>query len=214
MLTVLDHPLARHTLAELRKTSTSPKDFRACADFLTRFLAYEAFRDLRTKPCAVSTPLADTTGERLDEPGAVIVPILRAGMGMLSPVLDLLPDAAVGVLGIQRDEMTALPSVYCAKVPRPKTGEELAVLIDPMLATGGSACDAIDHLKKFGYRRFKFLCLVAAPEGVAKIGTLHPDVNVWAAALDERLNSRYYIVPGLGDAGDRIFGTTASPACG
>ena len=137
----------------------------------------------------------------------MIVPILRAGMGMLDAMLHVLPYAKVGVLGMQRDEATAEPMPYYAKVPPAKTGDELALVVDPMLATGGSACDAVAQLKKLGYRRIKFLCLISAPEGISKLESSYPDVPVFTAARDERLNEQFYIVPGLGDAGDRIFGT-------
>ena len=157
------------------------------------------------KAVDVITPVAKARGALVDE-HIVLVPILRAGMGMLDAMLGVLPYAKVGVLGMQRNEDTAEPIPYYAKVP-PAKGEELAIVIDPMLATGGSACDAVAQLKKLGYRRIKCLHLIAAPEGVAKFEKEHPEVPVFIAALDERLNSHYYIVPGLGDAGDRIFGT-------
>ena len=207
MFTVLDHPLAKHRLSLLRDRETPPKLFRELVNELTFFLAYEALRDIRTKTVDVATPVAKTKGERVDEPRIILVPILRAGMGMLDAMLHVLPYAKVGVLGMQRDETTAEPVPYYAKVPQAKDGEELAIVTDPMLATGGSACDAVAQLKKLGYRRIKFLSIISAPEGVAKFEKEHPDVPVFTAAKDERLNSHFYIVPGLGDAGDRIFGT-------
>jgi len=207
MHTVLNHPLIAHRVAMLRDRNTPPKLFRELVKEITTFLAYEALRDVRTKPVDVETPVAKTVGTMVDEPRVVIVPILRAGMGMLDAVLDVLPYAKVGVLGIQRNEETAEPVAYCAKVPRAENGEELAIVIDPMLATGGSVCCAISGIKELGYKRIKFLNLISAPEGIARFEKEHPDVPVFTAAKDERLNSKFYIVPGLGDAGDRIFGT-------
>ena len=207
MHVTLDHPLVRHRLTLMRDQATPPKLFRELVNEITTFLAYEALRDIRTRPVEIATPVAKTTGQRVDEPRIILVPILRAGMGMLDAMLHLLPYAKVGVLGMQRDETTAEPVPYYAKVPPAKSGEELAIVIDPMLATGGSASDAVTQLKKLGYRRIKFLCIISAPEGISKFAKEHPEVPVCTAAVDERLNSHYYIVPGLGDAGDRIFGT-------
>ena len=204
MYIVLEHPLAEHRMTMMRDQNTPPKIFRELVNEVTTFLAYEALKDIRTERVEVVTPVAATTGLRIAD--EVVVPILRAGMGMLNSMLEILPSAKVGVLGIQRNEETAEPVPYYSKVP-PAKAEELAVVIDPMLATGGSACDAVAELKKFGYRRIKFLSLVSAPEGIARFEREHPDVPVYTAARDERLNSSFYIVPGLGDAGDRIFGT-------
>lgn len=205
MHTVLKHPLVDHRITLMRDQTTPPKLFRELVNELTAFLAYEALKDIRTRTVDVVTPIARTTGCVVDE-RVVLVPILRAGMGMLDAMLHVLPYAKVGVLGMQRNEVTAEPIPYYAKVP-PAKDEELALVIDPMLATGGSACDAVAQLKKLGYRRIKFLNLISAPEGIAKFEAEHPDVPVFTAAQDERLNSHFYIVPGLGDAGDRIFGT-------
>ena len=202
MHTVLQHPLVNHRVTLMRDQATPPKLFRELVNEITEFLAFEALKDVRMKAVDVVTPVAKARGALVDE-HIVLVPILRAGMGMLDAMLGVLPYAKVGVLGMQRNEDTAEPIPYYAKVP-PAKGEELAIVIDPMLATGGSACDA---LKKLGYRRIKCLHLIAAPEGVAKFEKEHPEVPVFIAALDERLNSHFYIVPGLGDAGDRIFGT-------
>ena len=193
-------------MAYMRDAATKPKLFRELVFEITTFLAYEALRNIRTEQVSVKTPVADTVGRKIAEPGMVIVPILRAGMGMLDAMLRMVPYARVGVLGMQRNEETAEPIPYYAKVP-PAKGEELAIVIDPMLATGGSACDAVAQLKKLGYRRIVFLCLVSAPEGISNFEKTHPDVPVYAAARDERLNENFYIVPGLGDAGNRIFGT-------
>ena len=205
MHTVLKHPLVDHRITLMRDQTTPPKLFRELVNELTTFLAYEALKDVRVRTVDVVTPVAKTTGGLVDE-RVVLVPILRAGMGMLDAMLHVLPYAKVGVLGMQRNEETAEPIPYYAKVP-PAKGEELALVIDPMLATGGSACDAVAQLKKLGYRRIKFLNLISAPEGIAKFEAVHPEVPVFTAAQDERLNSHFYIVPGLGDAGDRIFGT-------
>ena len=205
MHTVLRHPLVDHRLAYLRDCATQPKLFRELISEITTFLAYEALRDLQVKDVEVQTPLAKMVGRKVCD-RIVLVPILRAGMGMLDAMLNVLPYAKVGVLGMQRNEETAEPIPYYAKVP-PAKGDELAIVIDPMLATGGSAADAVSQLQKLGYRRIKFLNIVSAPEGVKHFATLHPDVPVYSAAMDDRLNSHYYIVPGLGDAGDRIFGT-------
>ena len=205
MLVVADHPLVTHRITLMRDRTTPPKLFRELVDEITTYLAFTALKDLRLRSVEVETPVAKAAGQRVDE-RIVLVPILRAGMGMLNAMLDVLPYAKVGVLGMQRDEETADPIPYYAKVP-PAKGDELALVIDPMLATGGSACDAVAQLKKLGYTRIKFLNLISAPEGIAKFEREHPDVPVYSGVVDERLNSRFYIVPGLGDAGDRIFGT-------
>ena len=204
---ILNHPLVSHRVTLMRDRATPPKLFRELVNEITTFLAYEALRDIRIRNVHVVTPIADTKGGKVDEPRIIIVPILRAGMGMLDAMLNILPYARVGVLGMQRNEETAEPIPYYAKVPPAKSGEELALVIDPMLATGGSACDAVSQLKKLGYKRIKFLNLISAPEGIERFEKEHPDVPVWTATKDERLNSNHYIVPGLGDAGDRIFGT-------
>ena len=205
MHTVLNHPLVDHRMTYMRDVATQPKLFRELVSEVTTFLAFEALKDVKTETIEIQTPVAKTTGRKVAD-SIVLVPILRAGMGMLNAMLDVLPYAKAGVLGMQRNEETAEPVPYYSKVP-PAKGDELAIVIDPMFATGGSAVDAVTQLKQLGYRRIKFLCLVSAPEGMAKFEAAHPDVPVVTAALDERLNSHFYIVPGLGDAGDRIFGT-------
>ena len=207
MHTVLNHPLVAHRVTLMRDRATPHKLFRELVDEITTFLAYEALRDVKTRPVDVETPVARAAGKRVDEPNIIIVPILRAGMGMVGSMLDVLPYAKVGVLGMQRNEKTAEPVTYYSRVPPAKSGEELAIVVDPMLATGGSACDAAAELKRLGYRRIKFLNLISAPEGIARFEKEHPDVPVFTAAEDKCLNSSFYIVPGLGDAGDRIFGT-------
>ena len=205
MTTVVKHPLVDHRMVYMRDIATQPKLFRELVSEVTTFLAYEALRDIKTVEVPVQTPVAKTVGRKVAE-DVVLVPILRAGMGMLDAMLKVLPYAKVGVLGMQRDEKTAEAIPYYAKVP-PAKGDELAIVIDPMFATGGSAVDAVAQLKKLGYKRIVFLNLVSAPEGIANFEKSHPDVPVYTAARDERLNSHFYIVPGLGDAGDRIFGT-------
>ena len=207
MHTVLNHPLIDHRVTLMRDRATPHKLFRELVDEITTFLAYEALRDVKTRPVEVETPIAMASGKRVDEPNIIIVPILRAGMGMVGSMLDVLPYAKVGVLGMQRNEKTAESVTYYSKVPPAKSGEELAIVVDPMLATGGSACDAVAELKRLGYRRIKFLNLISAPEGIARFEKEHPDVPVFTAAEDKGLDSSFYIVPGLGDAGDRIFGT-------
>ena len=190
MHTVLTHPLVQHRVTLMRDINTKPKQFRELVNEITEFLAIESLKDLRTVEVPVTTPVAKTTGVKIED-SIVIVPILRAGMGMLDAMLRVLPYAKVGVLGMQRNETTAEPVPYYAKVPRAK-GDEIAVVIDPMLATGGSACDAFDQLKKLGYRRIVFLNLIAAPEGIARVEREHPDVPVFTAAKDEGLNSHFY----------------------
>lgn len=192
-------------MAQLRAATTPPRTFRTLIGEITRALVYEALRDVHTAPVEVVTPIAPMMGSRIAE-RIVVVPILRAGMGMLNAVLEAAPDAAVGFLGMQRNEQTAVPEPYYVKVPA-DDGKSLVLVIDPMLATGGSACDAVATIKKLGYKRIKFLNIVSAPEGVARLTKEHPDVEIFTAAHDERLNERFYIVPGLGDAGDRVFAT-------
>ena len=205
MVTVLHHPLVDHRMTYMRDVATQPKLFRELVSEITTFLAYEALRDIKTEEVPVQTPLTKTVGRKVAE-HVVLVPILRAGMGMLDAMLRVMPYAKVGVLGLQRNEETAEPVPYYAKVP-PAKGDELVLVIDPMFATGGSAVDAVSQLKQLGYKRIIFLNLISAPEGIENFEKHHPDVPVYTAAKDERLNSHYYIVPGLGDAGDRIFGT-------
>ena len=205
MIHVIDHPLVRHRIRILRNRETPPHKFRETVKEITGFLAYEALRDLHTVAEPVLTPLMETTGDRIDEP-VTIVPILRAGLGMSDALQAILPSAKVGVLGMQRNEETAEPMPYYAKLPK-REANERAILIDPMLATGGSACDALSQLKKSGYTRILFLSIISAPEGVARVEREHPEVPIYTAALDQRLNEQFYILPGLGDAGDRIFGT-------
>ena len=202
---VSSHPLIQHKLARLRAVDTKPPEFRALVAAISRGLFFEATRDVRLAPVVVQTPLVQTTCHRLaDRVG--LVPVLRAGLGMAEAMLDALPEAAVWHLGLYRDHATLKPVTYYNKMP-PKPDMDVALVLDPMLATGGSAIAAIDILMKAGTPRIIFAGLIAAPEGVAALQAAHPDVPVFLAALDSHLNEVGYIVPGLGDAGDRQFGT-------
>lgn len=205
-LTVLDHPLIRHKLALLRDRDTATKNFRQLVGEIAMLMTYEVTRGLATEPVTLDTPLERMTGERVAGKKLVLVPILRAGLGMVDGILHLIPSARVGHIGLYRDHETLDPVSYYFKVPDASEVRDLFVL-DPMLATGGSAVAAITRLKALGAARIRLLCLVAAPEGVRAMATTHPDVSVFAAALDRQLNQHGYILPGLGDAGDRLFGT-------
>jgi uracil phosphoribosyltransferase len=202
---VSQHPLVLHKLTLLRRAQTEPKKFRELVRELTQFLLYEATLDMPLAPLAVETPLAPYDGHRIAEQIG-LVPILRAGIGMVDPILDLIPTAHVWHLGLYRDHKTLAPVTYYNKLP-PAVDVDVCLVLDPMLATGGSASAAVTILKQWGARRIKFLGLIAAPEGVQALSAEHPDVPIHLAALDERLNEVGYIVPGLGDAGDRQFGT-------
>lgn len=202
---VVDHPLIKEKMTRLRDKNTQPKDFRQLLDQIAQLLLFEVTRDLPVRHKKVTTPLAETTGYELDVSGITVVPILRAGLGFLDAVMDLVPEAKVGHIGLTRDEETLQPIKYYCKMPKDKDAE--IILIDPMLATGGSAEAAITMLKQDGYKHFRSMCLVAAPEGVALVNRSHPEVPIYTAALDDHLNENGYIVPGLGDAGDRVFGT-------
>lgn len=205
-LTVVEHPLVRHKMTLLRDRTTSKKQFRELVDEISMLLAYEATADLPLQPAEVETPLEATVQETIAGKKLVLVPILRAGLGMVEAILRLIPSARVGHVGMYRDPRTLDPVPYYLKVPSEAATRDFLVL-DPMLATGGSAADAIGQLKKAGATRIRFVCLVAAPEGVHRMLGEHPDVPVVAAALDRELNDHGYILPGLGDAGDRMFGT-------
>ena len=205
-LTVLDHPLIEHKLALLRSSSTASKDFRQLVAEITMLMTYEATRDLPTEPVKVTTPLETMTGRRLAGKKLVLVPILRAGLGMVDGILQLIPSARVGHIGLYRDHATLEPVSYYFKVPEATQSRDV-FLLDPMVATGGSAVDAIGKLKGAGIQRIRLWCLVAAPEGVRVLAKAHPDVPIFAATLDRQLNESGYILPGLGDAGDRLFGT-------
>ena len=205
-LSVIDHPLIRHKVRLLRDESTSHKLFRELVTEITMLMAYEATRDLEEEEVEVRTPLETTTGHRLSGRKLVIVPVLRAGLGMVDGVLRLIPGARVGHVGISRDEDSLEPVEYYFNVP-PQAEVRRFVVVDPMLATGGSASAAIGGLKERGAEAVSLMCLVAAPEGVAALHADHPDVPVFTAALDRELDENGYIRPGLGDAGDRLFGT-------
>ena len=202
-VTVVDHALAGHLLAQLRSQETGPPVFRTLAKRLALTLALEAIRDLPTTEITVRTPLEETTGQVLDD--LVAVPILRAGLGMLEAVTELFPEVAVGYIGLERDEASLEPQSYYRKLP-PVDGRHVLVL-DPMLATGGSGSAATSAVKEGGPASIRFVCVVAAPEGIRKMEADHPDVPIFTAAIDRQLNERGYIVPGLGDFGDRLFGT-------
>ncbi|HFH6941717.1 TPA: uracil phosphoribosyltransferase [Streptococcus agalactiae] len=203
---VISHPLIQHKLSILRRTTTSTKDFRELVDEIAMLMGYEVSRDLPLEDVEIQTPVATTVQKQLAGKKLAIVPILRAGIGMVDGFLSLVPAAKVGHIGMYRDEETFQPVEYLVKLPDDIDQRQIFV-VDPMLATGGSAILAVDSLKKRGAASIKFVCLVAAPEGVAALQEAHPDVDIYTAALDEKLNEHGYIVPGLGDAGDRLFGT-------
>jgi len=204
-LHILDHPLIQNKLTRLRNIATNNHNFRLLLEELTALMVYEITRDYPLREVEVVTPLERTIGKVLDVP-IVLVPILRAGTGMLSSVLNLIPTAKVGHIGIYRDPKTLKPIEYYSKLPA-ELEDAQVIIVDPMLATGGSAVAAVDLIKKGGGKKIQFLCLVAAPEGAEALVQAHPDVPIYTAALDRRLNGYGYILPGLGDAGDRIFGT-------
>ena len=204
-LHVMDHPLIRHKISILRSKDTNTKDFRQLIGEIALLIGYEATRDLPVTECPVSTPLGETIGYRLPHQ-ICLVPILRAGLGMVDALLNIIPAAKVGHIGLSRDHSTLEPVEYYCKLP-PDVSERIALVLDPMLATGGSAAAAISFLKKRGVKNIKMLNIVGAPEGVAKVMKVHPDVDIYLGYLDERLNANGYIVPGLGDAGDRLYGT-------
>ncbi len=202
---VSGHPLIKHKLSLLRQASTEPKKFRELVRELAGLLAYEATLDLKTRPVEVKTPLATMTGSELEEKIGLI-PVLRAGLGMVEGVWELMPTAEVWHIGLYRDERTLQPVHYYNKLPVAPT-VQVCLILDPMLATGGSAAATVDLLKKWGALRIKFVGLIGAPEGIALLHSQHPDVPIYLGEVDERLNERGYILPGLGDAGDRMFGT-------
>ncbi|HEV2613334.1 MAG TPA: uracil phosphoribosyltransferase [Gammaproteobacteria bacterium] len=200
------HPLLLHKLSSLRETKTSTKEFSELTREITLLLAYEATKDLPITTKHIKTPLESFDAPFMQGKKPVILPILRAGLGMVDGFLTLMPSARVGHIGLYRDEETLLPQFYYFKIP-PKSSDRQFFICDPMLATGGSAVDTINRLKKAGIKKMIFVCLVAAPEGVKKMLEAHPDVKIYTASLDRELNSHGYILPGLGDAGDRLFGT-------
>ncbi len=205
-VTITNHPLIQHKLAILRDKNTGSKDFRTLVSEIAALMCYEATRNLPLEEVEVETPIQKTKARMISGKTLAFVPILRAGTGMLDGVLSLVPSAKVGHIGMYRDEETALPVPYYCKLPSDIEEREVIVL-DPMLATGGSAIDAINQIKTYNPKSIKFMGIIAAPEGLKALTEAHPDVEVYCAALDEKLNEHKYIVPGLGDAGDRIFGT-------
>ena len=202
----LKHPLIEHKLAILRDEKTGTKEFRELIGEISTVLCYEAMKDVKLKPVEIKTPIEKTKAKKLEEDNYAFVPILRAGMGMLDGVISVVPNAKIGHIGMYRDEETFEPVNYFFKVPKGIEKREV-FLLDPMLATGGSAIDAIELLKAKGVKKINFLCIIAAPEGLKAVTKKHPDVKIVCAHIDRELNKTKYICPGLGDAGDRIFGT-------
>lgn len=205
-LHIIDHPLIVHKLSIMRNKKTGSKDFRELLDEIAMLMGYEVTRDLPLEDIVIETPVAKMTAKKISGKKLAVVPILRAGLGMVDGLLKLVPVARVGHIGLYRDPKTHLPVEYYCKLP-PDIEDRIVILVDPMLATGGSSADALSLLKKHGCKNIRLMCLVAAPEGVAKVQEEHPDVDIYTASLDDCLNDHAYIVPGLGDAGDRIFGT-------
>lgn len=205
MLKIIDHPLIRHKLTIMRNKDTGTKDFRQNLDEIGGLMAYEVTRNLPVKEVEIETPITSCVGVELAKK-IVVVPILRAGLGMVNGIMNLIPTVQVAHIGMYRDEETLQPVTYFEKYP-PKFAEAEVIIVDPMLATGGSSIAAIDMAKKQGAKSIRLVCLVGAPEGVKAVEKAHPDVDIYLAALDDHLNEHGYIVPGLGDAGDRIFGT-------
>ena len=205
-LTVLTHPLIQHKLTLLRDKNTRTRDFKQLVNEIAMLMAYEVTKDLPTEAVMIDTPLETMTGRQVSGKKLVLVPILRAGLGMVEGIAQLIPSARVGHIGLYRDHDTLQPVDYYFKIPASEMDRDFFIL-DPMLATGGSAVAAVTALKGAGARRIRLLCLVAAPEGVGRMLEAHPDVSIYTAALDRQLNDQGYILPGLGDAGDRLFGT-------
>lgn len=205
-VTIFNHPLITHKISLMRDENTSSKQFRELAEEITTLMTYEVFRDLPLKEITVKTPITEAKVKVLACKDVAIVPILRAGLGMTGGILSLFPTAKIGHIGLYRDEETHQPHEYYCKLPEDIANRQV-ILVDPMLATGGSAVAAVEFLKQRGCNEIKFMCMIAAPEGVEVFTKAHPDIPVYCASLDEKLNENCYIVPGLGDAGDRIFGT-------
>ena len=204
-LHIIDHPLIKHKLSIMRNKETSTIKFKLLLTEISMLMGYEVTRDFPLEYEEIETPLTKMNAPKISGKKVVIAPILRAGLGMVDGLTTLIPSARIGHIGMYRDEETSLPVFYYYKMPSNK--DRLVIVTDPMLATGGSACDAITRLKNDGYTNIRLMCLVASPKGVEAVTTQHPDVDIFLAALDEGLNERNYILPGLGDAGDRIFGT-------
>lgn len=205
-ITVFDHPLIQHKISIMRSVDTSCKEFRELVKEVTMFMCYESLRDMPLKEVDITTPLTTCKTNVLAGPEMAVVPILRAGLGMVEGVLELVPTAKVGHIGLYRDEVTMQPHEYYCKLPKGIENRQI-IVTDPMLATGGSAVAAINFIKERGGKSIKFMCMIAAPEGMKVLSEAHPDVDIYCAHLDEGLNEHCYILPGLGDAGDRIFGT-------
>lgn len=205
VLHIVDHPLIQHKLTIMRRKNTPSKDFRTLLDEISMLMGYEVTRNLPLEDVEIETPICKTVQKRIAGKKLAIIPILRAGLGMVDGLLKLVPVARVGHIGLYRDPETHEPHEYYCKMPK-DIEERLAIVVDPMLATGGSAADALSLVKSHGAKNIILMCLVAAPVGVKKVQEAHPDVDIYVAALDEKLNDHAYIVPGLGDAGDRIFG--------
>lgn len=205
-VTVLNHPVIKHKISILRDINTGSNEFRSIIKEISIILAYEATKDLELEEYDLETPITKTTGYKLSGKKLGIVPILRAGLGMVDGVLEVFPAAKIGHIGMYRDEETLKPVEYYSKLPNDVENRDI-IVVDPMLATGGSACDAIQRLKEKGCKNIKLLSIISAPEGIEKVNKDHPDVDIYVAQLDEGLNENSYIVPGLGDAGDRLFGT-------
>lgn len=203
---VMDHPLIQHKIGIMRRKDTGSKEFRTLVSEVAMLECYEATRDLELRDVEIETPICKTTVKELKGKKLAVVPILRAGLGMVEGMLEMIPAAKVGHIGLYRDPETAEPVEYYCKLPADCANREVFV-VDPMLATGGSAVAALQMLKDKGVKNIRFMCIIAAPEGVKRLQEAHPDVDLFIGALDERLNEKKYIVPGLGDAGDRIFGT-------
>lgn len=203
---IINHPLVKHKITLMRDEKTGTREFRILVEEVAMLMGYEAMRDLPTEDVEVKTPITTRKLPMLCGKKLAIVPILRAGLGMVSGLLALVPSAKVGHIGLYRDEVTHEPHEYYCKLPE-RINERLVIVCDPMLATGGSAIQAVDFLKDKGCKNIKFMCIIAAPEGLDALRTAHPDIDIYVGNLDEKLNEDAYIVPGLGDAGDRIFGT-------
>ncbi len=205
MVHIMTHPLITHKLSIMRDKNTSVKDFRECAHEVALLIGYEATKDLKLEDYEIETPITKTIGKKIEKQVA-LVPILRAGLGMVDAIMNLIPAAKIGHIGLYRNEETLEPVEYYCKLPT-DISERQVLVLDPMLATGGSAVAAINFIKKRGAKNIKFACIIAAPEGIKVLREAHPDVEIFCGALDEKLNEHGYIVPGLGDAGDRLFGT-------
>ena len=203
---IIKHPLIQHKLTLMRKKETGAKDFRQLLDEISMLMAYEVTRDFPTKDIEIETPVAKCVAKTLAGKKVAVVPILRAGLGMVNSILTLVPSAKVGHVGLYRDPVTHEPHEYYCKLPE-AIDERISVIVDPMLATGGSAEAAVDFVKKQGGKNIKFMCIIVAPEGLKRLHEAHPDVQIYCGHLDRELNDHAYICPGLGDAGDRIFGT-------